>query len=105
MRNFFAFCRDLPDAQFIHPGGKGFASWRERVQYWRAGDMLPAIYWLYNHTGDAWLLDLAARFYACIEPPKDEWLDHHVVNFTQRFAYPGIYHQQTGADWVSTGGF
>jgi DUF1680 family protein len=92
LTRFFAFCRDLPDELFMPPVQTGYGDWKPYVQHGRAGDMLPHIFWLYNRTGEAWLLDLARRFYRRISPAQDEWLDHHIVNFTQRFAYPGIYY-------------
>ena len=99
MTRFFAFCRDLPDNQFIPTYcwkdrasyGENFGDWKPTIQHKRAGDMLPHLYWLYNHTQDPWLLDLARRFFGHIEPAEDEWLDHHIVHFTQRFQYPGVY--------------
>lgn len=92
MTRFFSFCRDLPDEQFIPPFQEGFGNWKPSIQHARAGDMLPHIYWLYNQTGDSWLLDIARRFFNRISPPQSEWLDHHIVNFTQRFQYPGTYY-------------
>ncbi|MDD5688215.1 MAG: glycoside hydrolase family 127 protein [Elusimicrobia bacterium] len=94
MTHFFKFCKNLPDDQFIPANTDGF-TWYVSVQILRAGDMLPHIYWLYNHTGEEWLLDLATRFYRQIEPPTDEWLEHHVVHFTQRFRYSGNYYVQS----------
>ncbi len=107
MKRFFEFCRDLPEEMFVPKATwqqyenykQDFGDWKPRIQLKRAGDMLSHIYWLYNHTGDEWLLKLASRFYDHILPPMDEWLDDHVVHFTQRFAYPGIYSQQSGRAW------
>jgi len=99
MTGFFRFCRGLPDEMFLpfQPDlGEEFGSPGVKWQTMRAGDMLPHIYWLYNHTGDAWLLDLATRFFQRIPPPEDEWLDHHAVNFTQRFRYPGTFYVRSG---------
>ncbi|MAG34847.1 MAG: transcriptional initiation protein Tat [Dehalococcoidia bacterium] len=95
MTRFFAFCRDLPDDLFVPEQFTG----QPVVQSHRSGDMLPHLYWLYNRTGDAWLLDLATRFYQHIRPPADEWLDHHIVHFTQRFRYPANYYLQSHAAW------
>lgn len=105
MTRFFAFCRHLDDERFVpenritetHPDG--FGDWKPFIQTARSGDMLPHIYWLYNRTGDAWLLDLATRFFHRISPPQDEWLDHHIVHFTQRFRYSGSYAVQSHAAW------
>jgi hypothetical protein len=102
LTRFFAFCRDLPDEQFlpvITNGGQEFGDWRPWWQRRRAGDFLPQFYWLYNQTGDAWLLDLATKVFQRIDPAQDEWLDHHVVNFTQRFRYPGNFYAQSKASW------
>jgi len=99
LERFFQYCRDLPDDRFIPKLKDDFGDWKPSVQRPRAGDMLPHIYWLYNRVGGEWLLDLATRFYHRIQPPVDEWLDHHVINFTQRFAYPGLYRAQSRAAW------
>src|SRR5207244_5798418 len=71
LTRFFAFCRDLPDEQFlpiITNGGQEFGDWRPWWQRRRAGDFLPQIYWPYNQTGDVWLLDLAAKVFQRIHP-------------------------------------
>ncbi len=98
MRGFFDFCHAIPHATFI-PHRYEYFEGRIHVQANRAGDMLPHLYWLYNKTGDQKLLELAGRFYRRIRPRSTEWLDQHVVNFTQRFGYPGIYYQQSHQKW------
>ena len=102
MTRFFAFCRDLPDEQFlpiINDYGQEFGNWQIPWQTRRAGDFLPQIYWLFNQTGDAWLLELAAKVFQRILPADDEWLDHHNVNFAQRFRYAGNFYAQSKAQW------
>ena len=102
LTRFFAFCRDLPDEQFlpvITDYGQEFGNWQVPWQTRRAGDFLPQIYWLYNQTGDGWLLDLAAKVFQRILPADDEWLDHHNVNFAQRFRYAGNFYAQSKAQW------
>jgi len=94
MTHFFRWCATLPDDQFLRPK-KGFGNHHLSVQWVRAGDMLPHLYWLYNRKKEAWLLDLATRFHQKVKPPEGEWLDHHVVNFTQRFREPGTYYTQS----------
>lgn len=102
MKRFFDFCAGLPDTAFLPVAPKGevfhehYGDWRTGIQSSRAGDMLPHIFRLYNLSGDESLLDLAARFYRGILPPTDEWLDHHIVHFTQRFSYPAIFGQLSG---------
>ena len=99
MTRFFEFCRELPDDQFLVPRGSEHGNWKVHIQYSRAGDLFSAIYWLYNHTGEPWLLELAARVYSCLEPPQNEWLERHVVSFTQRFRYPAEFFQQSRQCW------
>lgn len=93
--NFFRFCRDLPEERFVPPIDREFGNWRAFIQTTRSGDMLPHIYWLYSLTGELWLLDLATRFHEHVEPPQGEWLNVHVVHFTQRFREPGNYYLQS----------
>ena len=96
---FFAYCRGLPDEHFIPRRADGFGEeiwqpfgdWKIGIQMKRAGDMLPHIFRHYALTGEEWLLDLARRFHHSVLPPSSEWLDEHVVHFTQRFAYPGLF--------------
>lgn len=102
MRGFFAWCAALPDAEFIHQVGgaswqeyrEDFGDWKIGVQMKRAGDMLTHLHWLHDRTGDAALLALAARFRNSILPPVSEFLDTHVVNWSQRFAYPALFGRQ-----------
>ena len=51
LRGYFQWQLKVPDADFM-------------AGYWpkmRAGDNLDSVYWLYNRTGDKWLLDLATK--------------------------------------------
>lgn len=93
---FFRFCANLPDSEFLHPWRDSWTNWHPLIQLPRAGDMLPHIYWLYNLTGEQWLLSLATRFHEGVEKPHGEWLNTHVVNFTQRFREPGTYYARSG---------
>ena len=84
--------------------------------------MIEHIHWLYSRTGDTWLLDLASRFFSrfphttdpfpgrerMLNPNinerrtryhTDEWLAHHVVDFTHRYRHPGTYYPQSHASW------
>jgi hypothetical protein len=51
MTKYFRWQLNLPVSEFL-PG-----SW----QKYRGGDNLDSIYWLYNRTGEPWLLELAQR--------------------------------------------
>jgi len=101
---FFAFCRDLPDEQFLPPASweiyehyrEYFGDWKPRIQLKRAGDFVPQLIWLYNRTGEKWLLDLAVKVYHRTLPPMNHWLDDHAVHFAQRFRYPAQMYPLTG---------
>jgi hypothetical protein len=104
MSNFFRFCHHLPDDLFLPRMSwdhyenyrEHFGDWKPRIQFKRAGDFVPQIYWLYNRTGEAWLLDLALEIYQKTQPPLNQWLDDHVVHFMQRFRYPAQMFPLTG---------
>ncbi len=81
---YFAWQRTIPREAFLP------ASW----QKYRGGDNLDSIYWLYNRTGEAWLLDLARQNH---ERTAD-WFGGiptwHGVNISQGFREPAEYFQQ-----------
>jgi len=88
MRDYFKWQTKLTDEQMLPP-------------YWqrmRGGDNLWSIYWIYNRTGDEWLLNLAER----INKSTANWdrgvVSMHNVNIAQAFDTPGIYYQQAGED-------
>jgi hypothetical protein len=102
MLKFFRWCASLDEEHFLpkapkwtdpnyYPDAKMYGFWQTH----RAGDMLPPLYWLYNRTGESFLLDLAHRSMRHVNPPGEKWLDNHVVNFTQRFRIYGTYYLQT----------
>jgi DUF1680 family protein len=65
--------------------------------YWpkvRFGDNVETIYWLYNRTGDAWLLDLAKRIHDHMQDWTTGVHNWHNVNVSQGFREPGVYYQQ-----------
>jgi len=69
--------------------------------YWensRGGDNLYSIYWLYNHTGESWLLGLADRIHRHTADwtQKDKLPNWHNVNIAQCFREPAEYYMQTG---------
>jgi hypothetical protein len=60
--------------------------------YTRWGDTLDTIYWLYNRTGDAWLLDLVTK----IHQNSANWMSSvlptlHNVNLSQGFREPALF--------------
>jgi DUF1680 family protein len=84
MLKYFEWQRSIPREAFLP------ASW----QKYRGGDNLDSIYWLYNRTGQAWLLDLARVNH---ERTAD-WFGNiptwHGVNISQGFREPAEYFQQ-----------
>jgi DUF1680 family protein len=84
---YFAWERSIPRAQFLP------ASW----QKYRGGDNLDSIYWLYNRTGQAWLLDLARTNHERTADWTGNIPTWHGVNVSQGFREPGEFFQQSKA--------
>lgn len=64
------------------------------LSYWekhRGGDNLESVYWLYNRTGQPWLLDLARKIHARSAAWVDGVPDRHGVNYAQAFREPAEY--------------
>jgi DUF1680 family protein len=110
MLRFFRWVAALEGLRFVPfknktyvEDGKEFVleqqeDWKVFIQSDRSGDMLPHLYWLYNRTGESFLLELASRFFAQLHmrPAEEKCLDIHIVHFTQRFRYFANYALQTG---------
>jgi hypothetical protein len=88
MTKYFRFQLAVPEAQFLVP------DWQKV----RAGDNLESVYWLYNRTGEAWLLDLAAKIHKHTDPWADRVANYHGVNFAQCFRQPALYWMQAKED-------
>ena len=65
-------------------------------QKWRGGDNLDHIYWLYNKTGEKFLLDLARVNHERTADWTGGIPTWHGVNLCQGFREPAEYFQQTG---------
>ena len=88
MTNYFKWQLTVRDEDFLK-------------DYWensRGGDNLLSIYWLYNITGDRFLLDLAKKTHT----NTADWMENsalpnwHNVNVAQCFREPATYYMQTG---------
>lgn len=88
MKNYFQFELNVPENTFL-------------TSYWeksRGGDNLYSVYWLYNLTGETWLLDLAKK----IHRNTANWMQEstlpnwHNVNIAQCFREPATCFMQTG---------
>jgi hypothetical protein len=67
------------------------------VGYWpkiRAGDNLESVYWLYNRTGEKWLLELAEKIHRRTLDWTSGVSNWHGVNVTQGFREPAVYFMQ-----------
>ncbi|MCC7352763.1 MAG: glycoside hydrolase family 127 protein [Anaerolineae bacterium] len=101
MTRCFAFVRDTLDEYPLY-------SWA----IYRWADLVLSVFWLYNRTGDAWLLDLARR----IQQQGYNWAGHfshfrylgrqmegydlrsHVVNNAMGIKTPGVWFQLSRAE-------
>jgi hypothetical protein len=84
---YFKWQLSVPDDQFLE-------------DYWensRGGDNLYSVYWLYNYTGEKWLLDLATK----IDRNTANWRQQnnlpnwHNVNIAECFREPATYYLQS----------
>ncbi len=83
MTKYFKWELSLPDDQLLE-------------DYWensRGGDNIYSVYWLYNHTGEAWLLDLAKKLHRNTAnwTQKNNLPNWHNVNVAQCFREPAQY--------------
>ncbi|MEP0843110.1 MAG: glycoside hydrolase family 127 protein [Phycisphaerae bacterium] len=67
----------------------------ESWQKIRGGDNLDSIYWLYNRTGEAWLLNVARVNHERTADWAGGVASWHGVNISECFREPGQYYQQT----------
>ena len=82
------YCRwqmSLPDNTFLH------ADWQKQ----RANENLGTIHWLYNHTGEKWLLELAERNYRNTMDWKSGLANYHGVNIAHCFRGPAEFYPQS----------
>jgi hypothetical protein len=96
MSKYFRWQMELPDDMFLE-------------DYWensRGGDNLYSIYWLYNITGDKWLLELAEKNHRnTADWRQDSRLPNwHNVNIAQCFREPATWWLQSAdsADLYAT---
>ncbi|MEM2888295.1 MAG: glycoside hydrolase family 127 protein [Candidatus Bathyarchaeia archaeon] len=61
----------------------------------RGGDNLESVYWLYNHTGEQWLLELSKILHERTADWTSGIVSWHGVNICQGFREPAQYYQQS----------
>lgn len=81
MLRYFRWLTTVPLEHFLPD------SW----QKWRGGDNLDHIYWLYNQTGERWLLDLARTNHERTADWSGGIPTWHGVNLCQGFREPAEY--------------
>ncbi|MGQ9563938.1 MAG: beta-L-arabinofuranosidase domain-containing protein [Thermogutta sp.] len=88
MKRYYRWELTQPEEDFLLP-------------YWqkvRASDDLVIIYWLYNRTGESWLLELGEKINRCQARWDEGIINWHGVNIAQGFRAPGIFYQQRGEE-------
>jgi len=88
MKNYFKFEMTVPDEKFLS-------------SYWensRGGDNLYSVFWLYNMTGEKWLLQLAEKIHRRTADwtQKSTLPNWHNVNIAQCFREPATWFMQSG---------
>jgi hypothetical protein len=66
--------------------------------YWpkvRAGDNIESAFWLYNRTGEAWLLDLAKKIHENMARWDNDVINWHNVNIAQGFRAGTVFWMQS----------
>jgi hypothetical protein len=85
MTNYFRWQLSLPEEKFLLP------FWQQQ----RASDNLASVYWLYNRTGEPWLLKLAEKTHRHTANWTGGIVSWHGVNISQSFRGPAVYFQQS----------
>ena len=87
LTKYFKYQLSVPDSKFL-------------THYWqkmRGGDNLYSVYWLYNRTGEPFLLELANKIHRCTADweMKGDLPNWHNVNIAECFREPATHFLQT----------
>jgi hypothetical protein len=85
MTKYFRWELTVPEADFLPP------FWQQQ----RAADNLFSVYWLYNRTGEQWLLELADKIHRHTANWTEGIASWHNVNMAQAFGGPATFWQQS----------
>lgn len=85
LSNYFRWQLGQADERFLLP------FWQQQ----RGGDNLYSVYWLYNRTGERWLLGLAEKVHRNTARWDKGIANWHGVNIAQCYREPAIYYQQS----------
>ncbi len=83
MLGYCRFLSNLPDDKLLDK--------RHYWHYQRVGDQLASIIWLYDRTGETFLLELARRLHGAGADWKEGIANYHGVNFAQGFREPATF--------------
>ena len=83
MTKYFKYLSTVPEDRFLS----------ELWAKFRGGDQLHSILWLYNRTGEEWLLELAHKTHRKTAPWVRNQGNSHNVNVAQAFREPATYWQ------------
>jgi hypothetical protein len=81
MKGYFRWELALAEEEFLPP------FWQQQ----RAADNMASVFWLYNRTGEPWLLELADKIHRRMARWDEKITSWHNVNIAQGFDSPGIY--------------
>ncbi len=85
MTRYMKYLEAVPEDRFL-------------VGYWpkmRGGDLLYSVYWLYNRTGDEFLLDLARKVHRNSAEWEKDVINWHNVNMSQGFGEAATFYMQS----------
>lgn len=94
LTRYFRWMATIPPTKLYDHAKYGYTC-REWWQAVRGGDNLDSIYWLYNRTGESWLLDLAHVNHQRTSDWVGGIASWHGVNICQSFREPAQYYQQS----------
>ncbi len=96
LQSFYEYTRDPRVLPFM----TRYCAWENRLPpesfgagYWpkmRMGDNIESALWLYNRTGEPWLLDLAKKMHANMARWDRDVVNWHNVNIAQGFRAPAM---------------
>lgn len=86
MRRYFRWQLEYPEEDFLLP------FWQQQ----RAADNLASVLWLYNRTGESWLLELADKIHRRTANWTEGVANWHGVNIAQSFRGPAVYWPRSG---------
>ncbi|MCC6397048.1 MAG: glycoside hydrolase family 127 protein, partial [Bacteroidetes bacterium] len=102
LQSFYEYTRDPRVVPFM----TRYFAWQDKLPaeafgagYWpkmRMGDNIESVLWLYNRTGETWLLQLAGKMHANMARWDTSVVNWHNVNIAQGFRAPAMYYPAAG---------